>query len=346
MPATATKKKPLAKAAKRQAKTPVTIRKPLVKITAKGNVTQDLERIFSDGVLVDLQIGFWSAKRRNTADDLGIEQEDIPEFVIGLGTKRLVPKELSDSWQRLAARARYILRHHSFVFPIGNTSFAPTNSLPFIEEELNKLKEQFEKAGESLWKNYDKIRADMLEEFPQHRAALSRLYPPRELVRRAFYFTWDVFNVTLPKREQLAAFDRKKAADGEKALARYRVKLEERMQNFVVDVVSTMRAKVAAACLAITERVKGGDVVTNRSLNSLRGFIESYRELNFAGDQRIETMLTALEKEVLTNDADAFKDDAALQRTLIQTLDNVRKAAEAVTDISEITGGYQRRIRV
>lgn len=321
--------------------------KPVVTITTKGSVTQDLETIFRDGVLLDLQIGFWSAKRRNTVDDLGIEQDDVPEFVIGLGTKRLIKKELIDSWQQLAAKARYVVRRHSFVFPIGDTSFVPINSLPVIEEELVKLKQQFEAAGENLWKNYDKIRDAMLREFPEHRQALARLYPPRDQVRRAFYFTWDVFNVTLPRKAQLEAFDRKKVAEGEKVLARYRTQLEQRMTDFVADVVGMLRAKVITVSQTIMAKIKSGDVVSNQSINSLHALIARFREMNFPGDQRIETMLTSLEKEVLGDrDAAAFKDNDALQKTLVKTLDGLVKAAEAVTDISEITGGLRRKIRI
>lgn|SRR5262245_47842457 len=321
--------------------------KPAVTITTKGDVTQELEAIFRDGVLLDLRIGFWSANRRNTADDLGIEQESIPDFVVGLGTKRLVPKELTLTWRKIASHARYIVHRHSFVFPVGQCAFVPLSALPKIEAELLKLKGEFEKAGAYLWENYDKIRNDMLKEFPEHRNALARLYPPREEVRRAFYFVWDVFNVSLPRKAQLEAFDRKKAIESEKKLGEYRQKLEQRMTEFVADVVSTLRAKVAKACQVVAAKVKSGEVVDNRSISTLHAAISRFREMNFPGDQTIENMLKSLEKDVLSNrDASAFKDDAKLQKTLVKTLDGIVKAAEEVTDISAVTGGYRRKILI
>src|SRR5262245_43966218 len=100
-------------------KTPDAPRKPLVKITTSGDVTQDLDRIFNDGVLVDLKIGHWNALKRNTPEKLGLKPDEIPDDVSGLGMHRLMPKKTVDSWRRLVGHARYIVRRHSFVFPVG-----------------------------------------------------------------------------------------------------------------------------------------------------------------------------------------------------------------------------------
>lgn len=343
-------RKALAKAAKKTEKTkPRAVRKPLVKITTSGDVTQDLERIFQDGVLVDLNIGYWTATRRNTFEDLGLKPGGVPDFVVGLGTKRLIPKEMADSWQKIASASRYIIERRSFVFPVGQARFVPIDALPQIEEDLNAKKAEFEKASAALLDgdNYTKVRDAMLKEFPEHAAALSRLYPTVEVVRSTFYFVWSVFNVSLPHRAQLKAFDKKKRAESEKVLAQYRQKLEQRMAEFIADVVGTMRTKTVELCLRISEKIKSGDVITNQSLNSIRGFIGRFREMNFVGDERIESLLARLEKNVLGDrDADAFKDNDVLQKELAKSLDGIRKAAEAVTDVSEITGGYGRRIKM
>ncbi len=244
----------------------------------------------------------------------------MPEFVIGLGTKRLVKKELIDSWQQIAVKARHRLQKDSFLFPVGSSSFVPIAKLPMLEEELSKLKTEFERAVEYLWTNYDTIRAAMLEEFPDYRDSLARLYPPRDVARARFYFVWDVFNVSLPRKAQLVAFDKQKRAESEWVLASYRSRLEQRMGEFLADVVTTMRTKITTTCIKIADRVRKGEV---------------------------EDMLTKLEKEVLAGrDADAFEKDKKLMTALTTTLDAIQKTAEAVTDVSEITGGYKRRIRM
>lgn len=315
-------RKALAKASPRKsAKTkpaPV-VRMPLVKITTSGDVTQDLDRIFSDGVLVDLRIGYWNALKRNTPEKLGLKAQEIPDDVSGIGMHRLIPKKTVDSWRTLAGHARYILERHSFVFPVGQCSFVPKDSLARVHEELTKTKTDFLKAAESA---------------------------PRQM-RHLFYMEWDVFNVALPRKAQLVAFDKKKHAEGEKALQRYKMQLEQRMAEFIGEVVGTMREKVIEVCVNIQEKLKSGEVITNRSLNSLRGVIERFREMNFVGDERIEGLLNRMDKELLGDrDAETYQNNDALQRELTKSLDGLVKAATAVTDVSEITGGYGRRIRV
>jgi hypothetical protein len=322
------------------------VKPPTITFKSAGDLSEKLEEMFADGVLLDLNIGYWTARRRNTADDLGIAVTDIPEFVVGLGTKRLVPKALSDEWQKIAGHARYIVRRYAFPFPVGQALFLPVSALPKIEEDLNAQKALFEKSAEHLWKNYDSIRADMLKEFPEHRRSLEALYPPREEVHRAFYFTWQVYTVALPKKVQLRAFNKKKAGEDAKALDRYRQNLEKQMASFITDLVATMRAKIIETCQMITKKVKDGEVVSNTSLNSLRGVIERFREMN-PWDAQIGDMLDAAEKNVLRDrDAKAFQDDEGLTKALVGTLNELSSAAQRTSDMSDVTGGYKRRIRL
>jgi hypothetical protein len=230
--------------------------------------------------------------------------------------------------------------------------------MPMIEEQLGNFQAEFDKAVEHLWMNYDTIRDEMLEEFPEHRESLARLFPARDVARSAFYFTWDVFNVSVPRKAQLVAFNKERAAlrakgraerqaTSERAMANFRTRLEQRMGEFLADVVTEMRTKVATACLRITERVKKGEVITNKSLNALRGVIDYYREMNFPGDARIENMLTSLNQNVLNGrDAETFEQSPPLAAALTSALDAIQNAAESVTDMSEITGGYRRRIQL
>ena len=184
-------KKTKPEAAPQQEAKPV-VPKPTITIKAKGDFTKDFDRIFSEGVLFDLDIGYWTAMGRNTADELGISE--TPDYVIGLGMKRLVPKALMDEWRHTVAKARYIVRRHSFVFPIGQAAFVPVSSLPMIEEELEKLKAEHMKHADYVFRHFDRIRDDMMKEFPELRA----YYTSREAARDAFYFTWSVYNVALP----------------------------------------------------------------------------------------------------------------------------------------------------
>lgn len=313
------------------------------RVRTQGDLTKDVESIFDDGVLVDLDIGYWLAKSRNTARDLGVKEEKLPKYVIGLGTKRLVPKSLSDRWRRIAGKARYTVRRYSFPFPIGDCAFVPMKAVPKVEDRLRALQQDFDHERKYLVKNYDKIQTATTKQFP----VLKPLYPQKAVVSSKFYFTWQLFSVKLPKQAQLAATSRRKAQAAEQAQQRAAAELEKRVQGFVNEAVKTLRAKTAEICEKIADKIKTKEVVTQRSLTELNSFIERFKLMNFAGDDEVERRLEALQREVLQgNKADDFADDEALRTALVSSLNDVRKAAEQVTDIASVTGGYRRRIAV
>jgi hypothetical protein len=315
------------------------------KLSKRSDVTESLQHIFEKGVLVDLSIGFWTAMNRNTARDLGIRDEDrLPENIAGLGMKRLIEKEFADGWKAVAAHARYKLRTASFLFPVGQASFVPIKALPRLEEELFGLKEQFDKAARALGSDWDEIKAAMLKKYPKLNEAQ---YPAKSEVMSQFYFDWSVYNVTLPRKAQLAQFNKKKAKHDEEVLARYRGELEERMTSFLAESVTTLRVKTIDLCVTIGQSINAGRIVTDRSLTTLRNFIDRFAELNFVGDKEVEKRLDKLKREVLgERTREDFEESPELQGALATALDEVRKAAEAVTDVGSIAGGYQRRIRV
>ena len=156
---------------------------PKIKITGARDVSRDIEDIFTDGVLIDLNIGFWLARAGNTTSDLSIE-EKVPDFVVGLGTKRLVPKDLYDSWVQIIAAARYAVRKDSFVFPLGETCFVPVDRLPAIEARLLELQKEFFSARDYLERHFSTIRDEYISKQPaKHRDNLRAIYPSSEEAR-------------------------------------------------------------------------------------------------------------------------------------------------------------------
>ena len=320
-----------------------------------GDVSRSVDDIFQHGVLVDLQIGFWSAAVRNAAEDLGITRSKLAPMIKGLGTKRLVPPEMSNAWTTLAGRARYIVRRDAFPFPIADVSFVPLTVLPKVERGLLDLQTEFFKTSTRLFTDFDEIRDEWVKKQPeQHRARLRALYPLRDVVRARFYFTFSTFTVAVPKKVRVESAKRERmeaeARSRLDAQERYRAQLEARVAGFVSDAAKTLRAKTVEMCHAIVQKIKTGDVVTQRSLNSLRTFIDRFSELNFVGDDEIESRLKTIKRDVLgERDADDFEGDergARVMRERLETaLEDVRETAMRVSDTSS-TGLARRRIVV
>jgi hypothetical protein len=320
-------------------------KKAVPKMAVKGDLSASVDRLFNDGVLVDLQIGMWTALKRNTTSDLSIDAEDVPAFVVGLGTKRLLPPEIVKTWQTVANHARYVIERYSFVFPVGSSRFVPLSSLPRIEEELEACKQKYEAAWQALVKNYDQVRRDFLAQYPEHRSELERLFPSKEEVARKFYFDYSAYTISLPKKLRTARLDKKKQAAEEEAWHRYQQELDRRVNEFLGDAVKTLRVKAIDICTSIAESVRGGKTISTASLGALTGFIDRFKEMNFVGDTEIESRLEKLKTDILDGrEPDEFKEDDALRKALASACDNVRKAAEQVSDLSSVCSGYRRKI--
>lgn len=313
---------------------------PIPKVNAKGDLTAEVEKLFNDGVLVDLQIGMWTALQRNTKEDLGIE-ESVPDYVVGLGMKRLIPKELAKTWVQIAGHARYVLRMNSFQFPISETSFVPIKALPHVIEQLEKCQAKFDHAWRTgLLDNFDKVREEFLSEYPKHRKRLEKLFPRREALEGKFYFEYGAFTVQLPKRIKM-----RKEEEESKAMEKYRRELDRRVEEFLSETVKTLRAKAVDICTSIVDSVRSGKTISTTSLSRLSKYIEQFKTMNFVGDSEIENRLTKLQHDILNGrDAEEFKDDAVARKALAAACDDIRKAAESVSDLSSVTGGYRRRI--
>jgi hypothetical protein len=322
------------------------IRVEAEKKVVRGDVTREVEQLFQDGLLVDLNIGAWTGLVKNTKEDLGIEAgAELPEYVVGLGMKRLCPDDLASSWMTHVSRARSILYSYSFTrFPLSGGAFVPAKALPVIIEKLEAQKAEFDAAWQGMVADFDTMRDTFIANAKsEHRDVLRQIYPSKAEVERRFYFTYSAYTVSLPKK--IAGL---KAQAEQEAMDRFRSELDARVEGFLGESVRTLREKAADICATVIDSVKSGKTISKASINSLSEFIDRFRSLNFVGDKEIESRLTKLQHDILDGiDLDNLKakgGDKGLREALAAACDDIKQAAEDVTDVSTITGAYKRKI--
>ena len=71
-------------------------------------------------------------------------------------------------------------------------------------------------------------------------------------------------------------------------------------------------------------------MTSQRTLNRLTTFIESFRSLNFAGDQQLETTLERFREQLLTRSAEEYRNDSTAMRSLTDGLNRLRDNAVAM----------------
>ena len=96
----------------------------------KGQQAKDAA-LWLDGCLVDLRISYWRGKRPLAAQDLGLKEEQVPD-IFTLGRKLVIPREALARFERVDARAHYLIGQFTFPFPTGHSRFIPYSVLPQV----------------------------------------------------------------------------------------------------------------------------------------------------------------------------------------------------------------------
>jgi hypothetical protein len=291
---------------------------------------------FKDGVLVALHVSKWSGAKKLDPSDLGLTPDQVPEFM-RLGKKLLIPEEERNRFTQIENNARNALERDSFAFPVGAARFVPRARLLEVDAKLKAYQGEYDAAVNSFLDRYHLIRDEMLERYSEHRDKLEPFYPASHQVRRHFAFGWMVFEIgetNLREGETAEAYERFKAD------------LREQFDSFLQDAVIDLRFQVQETCLRVAERVAKGDIINGQSVKSLNHIIEKFMNLNFIGDKKISDQLDDLRGTLRTLDPAELKENESLRKTLGATAAQIAKDAADISDVSEITGQYKRRIEM
>jgi len=333
--------------------------------------------IFKDGILVDINVCFWSGAKILTAQDLGLDEKKIVG-AYKLGRKMLIPADTIRTFRALESKARHLIEQNSFKFPLGNARFVPKKKFPRILKSLKEYQQKYTELTEALIANYDNLRLEMLpvyteaattaferhipigthefsiESLEQKKenfiieflARIREFYPEAETLRGRFSLNWDVYEIALPR---LKITNAEKLADKqiktEIANEEYKEQTQKKISAFIDEVVTTLRQEAVTFCDNIVKNIKEGKVISGRTLKSLKNFVSNFSEFNFVGDAVVENQLNALKEEFLDkHTTPAIAKDMQLQVELQRRLRIVSELASNVTDINSVTGEYHRKI--
>ena len=115
------------------------------------------------------------------------------------------------------------------------------------------------------------------------------------------------------------------------------------LDGFIRESVASLRqetAQLASDVLATIDESKNG--VHQRTLNRLATFIQSFRTLNFAGDQQLEATLERFRRELLNRSAEDYRNNPGAMASLTDGLNRLREnAVELVrSDTREIISRF------
>lgn len=327
----------------------------------KQESNQDTLNLFEVGCLVNLKIKMWSARKMLTRADLirvGYDPDKLPEEIVNLGRKLMVPKSELQALTQIEQRARKALERWSVPFGIANAHFVPAPMLPTVECQIEELKEEFFKRVDSFITRFDDLITTVRDAHPDFwDKCLKGHYPANpKALRERFQFKWYTFRI--------AGMGSIEATSAEEVVARQKVQdeketeLRRQMQaevgEFVGEYVTSMRTEVVRFCELMTARINGkpyGDEtdskkLTPKSISCFRNYVDRFRSMNIFGDGEVEKMLVEF-RDTFLDSGVAPKDfeSATIKNSVARSLEAIRnKAATEGESGSKFIGELKRKV--
>ena len=332
----------------------------------------NLQNIFNDGFLVDLNVSYWSAARKLREEDMGLDE--VSE-AFSLGKKLLIPYNVMHAFKLIESRARSLIDKSSFRFPIGSARFIPKRKFVKVINELKDLQTKYNELVTDLVTNYQKYRDEMRPIYlkaaddayntrstksgvqqdllqndkevfvDQFMARIEACYPPVESLKLKFAIDLAMFEVALPKIREGDSDETALSLEVQEQVANeYRLQMKNKITSFVDDVVSVLRQEAIDMCKHISANIAEGKVIKSTTLLTITNFIDKFQDMNFVGDKTIEESLNSLRKEILDTHPASDFDDEELKTDLQRRLNLIAEQAASMTDVSSITGQYKRKI--
>jgi hypothetical protein len=319
------------------------------------------DKLFQDGKLVYIHVGKWSMRCSLSKEDLEIN-EDLPS-IFKLGNKVLIDPSIEETLPQderiitkfgsIEALARRYLAENSFDFKIAYTHFVPKKKIVDVLNKLIEYKRAFEINTTKFIENYDSYRDATLTKHSKYRELLEPYYPHANELHYYFNFELSVFEVTFPKKIDTLNFETllAKQAVYEDTKKTYELEMEaqynkaiNRMNDFVSESAKALRSQVIECFENLAFKIKKGEIISTRNINSIRGIVDNFKSLDFFDDTEVDKGLNTVME--LVNENNDFKDNQEATERLGIALNNVLEVANNMTDIDTLTGEYFRKLDV
>jgi len=331
------------------------------------------QNIFTDGVLVDLDIRKWTGERSLQPEDLGLKKEQLPK-TFRLGQKSLIPKEVIHNFTHIDYLARKLLTDMSFPFAFGNARFVPKKIFKEFVDELNKLSVHFQAQVTDLCDNYEKykleVRPDYVkaahsafarfskfdEDFESDKdefinAFLDRVdnfYPPVETLSRRFSLNYVVFQMAMPDLSQAGIEDVvSDAAKADLIKTTYQSALYDKVQDYVGTMVQELRDKASAVLTLVHNNIRDGKRISKATLNMIKNMVADYEKMNVVGDSNFYKKLEDFRKKFVDPyDAKHLRENNSIQKDMLVGLKDLVALATDKAAISAVAEAYKNKIQL
>lgn len=305
-----------------------------------------IQRAFTDGVLLDINIGKATWTITLTPAMMGLEK--FPDNWKS-GRCLIMPEDKLLRIAQIEGAARRFVLGQSLQWgriTHSNLRFVPNKKVLPTMIRLGEMQAEFFEAVNDLITSRQELQDQMKKNFPEQWPMLEKFYDITDAqIKEKYYFNYEANAISFPTQMQGIDVEealRRSAIEGE-ITDEYKTKAEQELlkirnnavakaETFIQDTIRSVRGKVVAAFTSVAEKIKTGKPVTETNIKSIREVVNYVRGMDFLDDREFRKHMDQVEK-VLENHG-TFNDDASatvtLESILNQTLDYAAGSTEAV----------------
>ena len=302
-----------------------------------------LDAVCRRGVLVATSVRYWRGCKRLNPEDLGLNPNHVSDRLIQLGHKRLIPRDALAAFSLIESRAHATVESSSFPFLGGIGRFVPNPRLGELTDRLDQLRDEFREATLDFVAGYAPLRDTAMAEWREAAYHLNgsaerlihtieQSFPPAGDIAKRFAFETRLFQIAAPdsiRLEVVSGIDQLEVAEDRRRVADDASRrLQADLDGFIRESVASLREETARLASDVLSTIDGSENgVHQRTLNRLGTFIDSFRSLNFAGDQQLEQTLERFRRELLQRSAEDYRNDTGAMASLTSGLTRLRETA-------------------
>jgi hypothetical protein len=335
------------------------------------------QKIFTDGNLVDVDVSIWTAMRKLTPEDLGLNENDFSN-TISLGSKKLIPAEAITKLKRYESRTRNMLIDYSFPFAFGGARFIPKKKFLQFAQKMELLIQDFNLEADNLVKHYASYKIHMRQEYTELATRaykrkfkldrksiegrgrkslnvfidnfLSRIeecYPHEDDIRSKFRISYTVYKVDLPDLSQAKMDDIIEEDEKYKIMEEvYRENLQRQVNDFVKDTTYRLRGRAEKVLTRLHKILTTDGKISEATMTSIRNMVDDYACMNFVEDDDFTALLQRFqEKWIDPYTAKKILTDKNLKKRIVIHLDTLIKHVNDKAKINWLIQKYQRKIK-
>ena len=301
---------------------------------------KDKSSIFIDGVLFDLDSYWWKGFVQLEAKDIEIIKEEIPD-VVQLGKVRILKHESFKDFQEIESKSRLAVERYSYPFMISTVRFVPYTVLPDLVSVLEDLKRAFRVYVDLFILNYEDNKKNFVIRYPKLQEHITDRYPNVLNLRSKYYFGWTFFEMAMPEGIRAEVVNSLQLELLQSSWNNSQEEVQRRLDNWVDDIAKIMRKEILNTCKSMRDSIEAGNVVRESTLERSRETIKRIRTMNFIDDDQVNLILDDLQQSLPNN---SERDIPAIALTFKNNLEAILKEAGDLSDISEFTGQYKRKL--